>query len=147
AQRSDHAPPDDMTSLRATILLLCVASGAIANTAELETYRGNGFTVLVPKRWTVRYDATTSTLVAVQDPSRSDAAVLMLVARRNTAGATEDQVLDQLAATLGGLTVTERAAFPNGRGHAMLAEGEKPSGRMRAGAVTLVDHDVAFVGV
>src|SRR5262245_57873514 len=138
-----------MTMQRTVVMIaLLWASIARASPIALETYTGTGFSVSVPRGWKVVADEKQGTLVANEDPTRKDAALLMLIARAVGPGqATEDQVLDVAVKQLAGFTISQRAALPGGRGHALIADGTVEGAAVRAGVVVLVESGRAVVGM
>ena len=132
---------------RSLPVMICLLAGtAWARPTALEPYDASGkLTVSLPRAWKVTADLDKGMIVAQQDPSRSDAAAVILVIQPDPT-ATEDQLLDVVAGSVSkDLKVRKREALPGGRGHTMIADGTADGIKIRLGAVAIVANGASLV--
>jgi hypothetical protein len=139
------------------ILSLVIAASAVvpsphaggngaAEAVQLEPFKTTRFTVSMPKGWKITSDAANAMIVAQQDPTRKDAAALVLTVQANGTNATEDQLLDVVAGQVAkNLKVSRREAIQGG-GHMLIADGATADNiKVRVGAIALTGGGEAIV--
>jgi len=133
-----------------TLLIAAViagGAGARANPPTLVSQEAGAFAVSLPKAWTVVSNAAQGTIIAQQDPTRKDAAQLMLMVAPHTQ-ASDDEVLDTVLKNgLPNAKVTKREALPNGGGKLLVADGEAEGITARLGAIAVAASGGVIVGV
>jgi hypothetical protein len=130
------------------LVVAWLASTAYANPPALGDYHRDGLVVRVPAHWVVTVDAKQGTAIARQDPKRKDAPALFVTAQRVAAGATEDALLDAIAARVAtaGKQI-ERGPLSGGHGHGLIEDGTSDGVAVRIAAVAVIADGVAYVGV
>lgn len=125
-------------------VLVLLISAAAAAAPPLDPYSAPSFTVGMPRGWKITADASKGLIVAQQDPSRKDAAALLLMIADN-ASQSADALLDAVAAQIaGGLNVLRREAIPGG-GSLMVADGRAGDVEVRLGVIGMVQGTTSIV--
>jgi hypothetical protein len=135
-----------MKLLLALATFVVLTSQAVAAPA-LETWSENGYSMQVPKGWTVAVDWQQGTWTVAQDPSRQDAAILFVMVQVVPDGFTEDVLLDAASAQFArNLKAVRRGALPGGSGRLLVAEGVVAGISVRLGVVAVVANNGAMIG-
>jgi uncharacterized membrane protein YdfJ with MMPL/SSD domain len=99
----------------AILALLLWARAALAAMPALEPVASGELTVSLPKGWKVTTDATKGLFLAQRDPAKKDAPVALVLVQASGVNATEDQLLDGVAAMIAkDMKVVNRQARPGG---------------------------------
>ena len=127
---------------------LVLASGlSHATSIPLEPHAAAGFTVGLPRSWTVVEDAPNGLLVARQNAGRDDSATVLFLFKPGASNRTEDQLLDSVSSQFAkNLVVHTREALPGG-GHQMVADGVSGAMRVRVGVIALVIKGTSVVSL
>ena len=132
------------------IAMLVVLGAGLAAAAPpaLETHTTDKLSVALPKGWKVTEQTGAATLFAVQqDPARADAAAMVVSVQFAGNTATEDNLLDTIAAqTAKGMKVSRREALPGG-GHVLIGDGSAGAVAVRVGAIVFATNGGAILGV
>jgi hypothetical protein len=134
-------------ALFVVVALVCaVSASAWAKPIDLEPYDAAGkLTVSLPKGWKITADPDSGVIAAQQDPSRTDAAAVLLVVQAS-ASATEDQLLDLLSSSVSkDLKAGKRGSLPGGHGRTLLTDGTIDNIKVKIGAVAIVANGSAVV--
>jgi hypothetical protein len=128
------------------VALVLVVIPCEARPSALEPHDVGPVTISMPRGWAFTGGASKGVAIARQDPSRKDAATLLVVV--STANASDDQLLDAIAGqSAQGLQVIKRGAGPGGTGKLLVADGTTDGIQIRLGAVAIAAGGTAVVGL
>jgi len=113
------------------------AAIAAAKTPVMASFNAGAYSIDLPKGWTTVADASKGVVVAQQDPSRKDAAQLLVIVIAD-GKTTPDQALDRIVTnTVTDLKIVKRDAFPNTTGRQLVADGVVAAIKVRLGAIAI----------
>ena len=141
-----------MAAIR-TISMVAILVGfavrlATASPPALEVHTTDTLSVALPKAWKVTTTTGAATLFAAQqDPARADAAAMVVSVQLTGNTASEDSLLDMVAAqTAKDLKIARREALPGG-GHVLVGDGTAGTVSVRVGAIAFATSGGAILGV
>ena len=130
-----------------SLVVLAALVGVAAAGPVLAPYTAGKLMVSLPQGWKVTTDLDKGVVAAQQDPSRKDAAVVLLIVQPR-ATTTEDQLLDAIASGVcKDLKIAKRDTLAGGHGRMIIGDGTIDGVAARVGLIALVANGGAVVGV
>src|SRR5262249_48685837 len=131
----------------AVLALILYSRAALAGMPALEPVSSGELTVSLPKGWKITTDASKGIFLAQRDPARKDAPAVLVMVQASGVTATEDQLLDAVAAMVArDLKVVERQALPGG-GSVLVGDGRAGDVPVRVGVLAVAGNGGAIVAL
>ena len=135
-----------LTTSRTSLVLCLALIGGSARATELQPVTSGQLTVSLPRGWTVTTDPARQLFVAQQDPRRKDSASALVMVSAATS-ATEDQLIDTVAAQLARDLRVLRRGPREGGGTVLVADGTAGTVPVRLGATAVAGGGGAMVAL